>query len=271
MVSACISAEQKEEIMEGKNTLFSFVAATDLLALENPLERSDWEDALFVHWQLKTENITAFEQELGLSLEKNNTHIAKVAILKNEEKKPYLSMMVKRVSLVGLPDDTVQIDWMIYVTMPEQTEPTLMVIDSLYDFRATTPVGFTRASRRLTYNVESNKVSLAANKEDPDALRVFLDLSKTSEDRFDSSFSRAFGKLYWPNMVYSKLFTNGSLSRAKVKVAKKMDAEDESAAAAFTITGNLPWSDYTLPNPTHLTYVPNTIQMGSEVWVNAEE
>jgi hypothetical protein len=274
MSAACISAWQKEEIMEGKKTLFSFVAATDLVELENPLERSDWNDALFVHWQLETENVTKLEQELGLP--EKNVQIANVAILENEEKRPYLSMMVKRIrGLVGQPD-TVRIDWIIYVTTTpaeqpdEQPATSLMVIDSLYDVRATTPAGSTRASRRLTYRIEGNKLSLAVNKKYPAALRLFLDLSQTSDDSFAPSFSRAFDKLYWPNMVYSKLFTNGSLSRAKVKVAN-MDVSPE-APAAFTITGKLPWSAYySVSNPTHITYVPDTIQLGSEVWVNAQE
>lgn len=96
-----------------------------------------------------------------------------------------------------------------------------------------------------------------------------MDLKKesTGSRGLDDVFLAAFDRLYWSNGVYSILTSNGSLLRAKVQVAGRTELQ----TGWDVDVEKSKWSEFIQPNPWHLLYFPETVELGSEVWVNLED
>lgn len=242
---SCISSVDKEERVGLKKAIYGGFALQNANSVAdgaaNPVENYDWTNAVIIYWEILPDMIEVLEDKLNFAAA--GVTIAPIHLIDTEdeeESKFLLSLNCKQVDVSDQdPITTNQCDWMLHVYAPQSgPEPTLMIVDSIYDFNTVSPLG--SISQSLVDilvadddgNVDAQNSGTSTVKVDIDSVdtqfEFLLDTSLMSTESLSKDFAFSFDKLYWPNGVYSRIHSDGTLSSAKPLVLTNTQSENGS-------------------------------------------
>ena len=212
----CLPPDEKESLARLKAFIYTGITESRGSAIAagvvNPIENVDWHHAVWIHFRI--EHFEELANYLDLP---NGMSMAPIRILESDEKDSYfLTLSIKQVFVSDQgPDPTTQLDWIVYVTTPERGQQTnLMIIDSIFSFDMVTPLDSMIQSTIYLRDINGSLVLTVGDVSDSE-LVLELDTNRLVPTTLSMDFIHSLDRIYWPNGVYSRIFSNGSLSRSR--------------------------------------------------------